>query len=175
MNTKKYCWVFAALIATQTFAQLRPGEGIANDHARGENSRDVVFVARGGGNGYGYNGGMSVIGATFLPWSLPDCPWKIKGVRFNFGWGYHSKMIGLDSGLFGTSGYLGGISATLLGNLTFGDADGLQIGAVNVVSERTRGVQIGVVNYANELNGLQIGLLNFNNSGITFPIINIGF
>ena len=38
------CAVFAAT------AQFQPGQGIANDHARGGNARDVVFVERGGGN-----------------------------------------------------------------------------------------------------------------------------
>ena len=40
----------------------------------------------------------------------------------------------------------------------------------------TYGLQIAFVNVAEDLHGVQIGVLNFNNSGLKcFPIINIGF
>ena len=41
---------FCALAACAAFAQWQPGQGAANDHARGDNPRDVVFVQRGAGN-----------------------------------------------------------------------------------------------------------------------------
>ena len=53
---------------------------------------------------------------------------------------------------------------------------GIQVGAVNVVHGPAYGLQIAFVNFAEDLHGVQIGALNFNNSGLRcFPIINIGF
>ena len=55
---------------------------------------------------------------------------------------------------------------------------GLDVALWNEVEEHVTGVQIGgIVNEAEELVGLQIGLLNFNKSGPLpfFPILNFGF
>ena len=53
---------------------------------------------------------------------------------------------------------------------------GIQVGAVNIVRGSAYGLQIAFVNFAEDLHGVQIGGLNFNNSGLKcFPIINIGF
>lgn len=156
---------------------LTPETGVANDHGQQPELHNVhvVYEARSAQNGYGYEDGMTVVGFTFLPWAAPNSSWDVHGVRLNFGWGRHREMIGLDTGFFGASDYFGGLSATIIGNYTTGDADGVQLGVVNVVDARVRGVQVGLVNYAGDLKGLQIGLLNFNTSGIFFPVINLGF
>lgn len=54
MNMKKSMVALVACAALAACAQLTPGTGVANDHALGKNPQDVVFVARGGGNAYGY-------------------------------------------------------------------------------------------------------------------------
>jgi len=156
------------------FAQMKPGSGVANDHAVGTRPTDVEFVQRGGGNGYGYVSYNTAIGATFLPWSLPNFESTVKGVRFNLGWGSHVGMYGLDTGLFGTSESFRGVSATVLGAFTR-DAKGVEIGLVNVTDGHTAGLQIGLVNATESLCGVQIGLLNFAWSQWSIPIINAAF
>ena len=80
--------LFASVFAVSAaFAQLRPGEGVANDHATGAKSTDVVFVQRGGGNAYGYRSYDTAIGLTFLPWAAPNSESTVKGFRLNLGWG----------------------------------------------------------------------------------------
>lgn len=175
---KKLVLAVAAAAAMACGAQiLTPETGVANDIGQQPELRNVhvVYEPRSAETGYGYDDGMTVVGFTFLPWAAPNSFWDVHGVRLNFGWGSYREMVGLDTGFFGASRYFGGLSATVFGNLTNGDADGVQLGLVNVVDSRVRGVQVGLVNYAGDLKGLQIGLLNFNTSGIFFPVVNLGF
>lgn len=167
--------LFASLLAASAaFAQLRPGDGVANDHALGTKPTDVVFVQRGGGNAYGYRSYDSIIGATVLPWSIPNFESTVKGVRFNFGWGSHAGMYGLDTGLVGVADSFAGISATIFGSFV-GEAQGVQMGLVNVTDGHTSGLQVGLVNATQSLSGVQIGLLNFAWSQWSVPIINIAW
>ena len=169
--------LFAAAAAAASFAataQMRPGMGVANDRADGSNPQDVVFVTRGAGNAYGYRAYDTPLGLTVLPWAAPNFESSVKGVRFNFGWGHHVGMYGLDTGLFGVSDDFAGIAATVLGSYTR-NACGIQIGLVNVVDGPTQGLQIGLVNYTEHLEGVQIGLINFAVTQWTLPIINIAF
>lgn len=55
---------------------------------------------------------------------------------------------------------------------------GWQSGFVDLIEGNMKGVQIGFVNCTETLHGLQIGLVNINNSGVPFkflPIINYSF
>jgi hypothetical protein len=58
-----------------------------------------------------------------------------------------------------------------------GNGAGLQTsGILNQVSKTFRGLQVGLVNIADELHGVQIGLLNFNRASnyfSFFPFINV--
>ena len=56
-----------------------------------------------------------------------------------------------------------------------GEAQGVQIGLVNVTDGHTSGLQIGLVNSTQSLAGVQIGLLNFAWSQWSIPIINIAW
>lgn len=162
----------AALAAT---AQFKPGQGVANDHARGGNSRDVVFVERDGGNPYGYRSYDTAIGLTVLPWSFPNEESSVTGLRLNFGWGYYAGTYGLDLGAFSNTGEFRGLGANWIGHYADRDAKGLQVGLVNVTGHRAVGLQIGLVNYVERLEGVQIGLLNFATSQWTLPFVNIGW
>ena len=164
-----------ALAASALFAQFRPGEGVANDHATGANERDVVFVQRGGVNPYGYRSYDMAIGLTFLPWAVPNFESSVKGLRLNLGWGHYAGSYGIDVGTFSSSGDFGGIAANVFGNAVDGDAAGLQVGLVNIVGGRSAGLQIGLVNYTSRLCGVQIGLLNISTEQWTLPIINAAF
>ena len=163
-----------ALASGAALAQWQPGQGVANAPVRGENPQDVVFVQRGGGANYGYRAYETPVGLTILPWAAPNFESTVKGVRFNFGWGHHAGMYGLDVGLFGNSDSFVGIGVNLLGNVSRG-AGGLQIGLANVTHGTANGMQIGVVNYAERLEGVQIGVLNFAATQWTMPIINIAW
>lgn len=155
-------------------AQWTPGQGVANDHALGGNRRDVTFVQRGGGNAYGYRAYTTAIGLTFLPWSVPNFESTVKGVRMNLGWGGYAGTYGFDIGTFSGSGDFGGLAINWFGNFVERDADGVQIGLVNI-GGCARGLQIGLVNYVERLDGVQIGLLNFATSQWFLPILNVGW
>jgi hypothetical protein len=61
----------------------------------------------------------------------------------------------------------------------FHELNGLAFAAYNEVRTRQRGLTIGIYNRAEELQGVQIGLLNFagNNGGIFrwLPLVNAHF
>lgn len=172
---KRLAFVTALFAAVAANAGWRAGEGIANDRATGGNARDVTFQVRGAGENYGWRQCDLPVGLTVLPWSVPNCESSVYGVRLNFGWGRYENVYGLDTGLFGASRTFGGVSATLVGNWTEGEACGIVVGGVNVAGTM-RGVQIGLVNVATTLYGVQIGVLNFNWSGVPcLPIINAGW
>ena len=159
-----------AVSAEETF---RAGEGVAN--GTGSN---VTWVQRGGGNDYGYGGGTQYhtpLGLTLLAWDIPNSMSVVYGVRLNLGCGRFERTYGLDLGAFSKSGAFGGLAANVVGNFCESDADGAMVGIVNMVDGDMNGVQIGLVNKASRLRGIQIGLVNFNPSGISFPIINCGF
>ncbi len=59
-----------------------------------------------------------------------------------------------------------------------GSFSGLSVSAVNRNRGRQRGVSIGIVNYAHQLNGVQIGLLNWAGNNSVFkllPLVNAHF
>jgi hypothetical protein len=165
----------AAAILSVEAAGLQAGKGVANTPATGDSQ--VTFVTRGNGNQYGWRGWDMAVGLTILPWTLPNDESNVYGLRLNLGWGKYAKTYGIDLGAFSASRFeFGGIAANLFGNAVAGTMGGLQVGAVNVVKSGAYGVQIGFVNFAEDLNGVQIGALNFNASGVyCLPIINVGF
>ena len=131
----------------------------------------------------------------------------IKGFRFNLIYGNNSAMTGLDIGVANwvtgdAVGVQWGIINRVMGNfsgwqsapviVTDGHALGVQSGwlfTMNgsgkglqasgvTVSDDYIGLQLGVVNYAVQLHGIQIGLINIiKNGGMlpVFPIFNFSF
>jgi hypothetical protein len=165
----------AAMTATVSAAGWNAGQGLANDRATGAKERDVTFFKRGGGNEYGYRQYSTPVGCTVLAWSMPNFESSVYGVRLNFGWGAYHATYGLDTGVFSQSKEFAGISWTVFGNYIEHYATGIQAGLVNVVRGEMSGLQIGLVNFADNLNGVQIGVLNFNAAQVTLPVINIGW
>lgn len=174
MKNVFFALTVAVSAGTALADRLEAGAGLANTAARP--SDNVTFVTRGGGNDYGYRGWTTVLGLTFLPWSMPNDESYVHGVRFDFGWGAYEETVGLDTGLFGvTKQDFVGLAPMLAGSWVGGDARGVLAGAVNVVEGAMYGLQVGLLNHAGDLHGVQIGLLNFNDTGIFFPLINAGF
>ena len=173
---------FLACVACLALAaqadRFEAGKGVANERATGAGPNDVTFVSRGVDGDYGYGVGRQYttpLGLTILPWSIPNELSVVYGLRANFGFGRYERTYGIDAGAWSTSGEFGGIAANLVGNYVERDATGLQVGVVNLVDGEMSGVQVGVVNAARRLRGMQIGLANFNEAGIFFPILNFGF
>ncbi len=87
----------------------------------------------------------------------------------------HDDFSGLQFALVNQSGNASGI---ILGGLNITDdkTKGLQIGIINS-STATRGVQIGIVNYTEAMVGVQVGLVNVITESVVpfFPIINFCF
>ena len=115
------------------------------------------------------------------------------GMRVNVIFGYTPRLWGLDAGLLNmTSLEMRGIQTGLM-NTSLGDARGLQLGGanwveedfkgaqagfINVVAGNSKSVQLGFVNTSKSLKGVQIGVLNFNETGQPLPFspgINIGW
>ena len=180
MNFRKMLFALgmsAGFVSASMSAGFEAGKGVANDLATGSNSRDVTFVERGGNNSYGWRSYDIAVGVTVLPWSIPNEECSVYGLRLNLGWGSYVDTYGLDAGFFSvTTRDFGGIAANFIGNSSDFTMGGVQIGAVNIVRGSVYGLQIGAVNFAEDLHGVQIGVLNFNNSGLKcFPILNIWF
>lgn len=169
--------MFALAVCMLSFtaaAAWQSGSGIANDRAIGMNERDVTFVQRGAGAGYGWRQYSLPVGLTILPWSIPNFESSVYGLRVNLGWGGYDGTYGIDTGLFSSRKTFGGISANVIGNYAADRSMGFEVGAVNIAGTMC-GLQVGVVNFADCLYGVQIGLLNFNRVGITLPILNFGW
>ena len=69
---------------------------------------------------------------------------------------------------------LNGIQLAVL-NIASGDARGLQLGSMNIASGKFTGIQLGgFFNYAKDLRGMQIGLINAsdNSSGVSIGLLN---
>lgn len=164
-----------ALGAATVRAQWKPGEGVANDQAGGANVRDVVFVVRDATNGYGYRQYALPVGLTALGWSAPNFESSVYGIRLNLGWGGYEDTFGIDGGFFSSSrGDFGGLAVDLFGTCVSGTFAGLAIGLVNLAVADVYGVQVGVVNVAERLHGVQFGLLNYS-AGVVLPLVNVGF
>ncbi len=80
-------------------------------------------------------------------------------------------------GVYNGANYLSGIQIAGFGNDVRYDADGLQIGVLNLAWGECEGVQIGLYNSCKDLKGVQIGLINHIEEGLFpyLPIINAKF
>lgn len=168
--------------------------------------------------------GLQVLALSLFPSvEVPSAEWDVAPLRLNLLVGRHRDVYGLDIGLLGNEttcefagvqaaglfnrigssrgavqcssilnrsiGDFSGLQVSLL-NTVGAEMDGIQVGLVNRASvlsglqvgffnvvDSGRGVQIGVVNSAREIDGLQIGLLNVieDSSVPFFPIVNFAF
>ena len=55
------------------------------------------------------------------------------------------------------------------------DVSGAQMGCINVAAETSSGLQLGVINFAKHHEGLQLGLVNINSSGILPCFLGVNF
>lgn len=79
------------------------------------------------------------------------------------------------TGFFSDCQALTGAQMSLLGNRAEEVTGGQVALGLNRAEKRVDGVQVGLVNVAEELHGIQFGLLNVNGAGWVLPLINIGW
>ncbi len=140
---------------------------------------------------------LSFIGPTM---QLVDDDVSIKGVRLNILYGVNENVTGLDFGLINRvrgdfkgvqAGFLGMVEGDFEGwqtsvfNVTEGDFLGLQDGLVNVMevgegvqwggfynsAQYLSGLQFALINYAEDMYGIQLGLINIIRSKEELPIL----
>lgn len=79
------------------------------------------------------------------------------------------------TGLLAEQGSMRGIQLTGLANRADSLAGAQLALAMNFTDQRCAGIQFGLLNFAGDLCGLQIGLINVNKAGWTLPLINFSF
>lgn len=105
---------------------------------------------------------------------------EINGLQFggaNLGWNVNGLQLGSSN--FG--GNVNGLQIAVLGNVAEINLNGVQIGLLVNGAENVHGIQIGLLNMCDSLSGVQIGLINivtsrFPDKGLfVSPFINVGF
>ena len=99
---------------------------------------------------------------------------SVLGVRLSLPYAKHAGVIGIDAGIVNDAGYLAGVQIGLvnlaeefhglqLGVFNYSEGDvlgGAQIGLFNKCDHGVCGLQAGLINFCNKLEGVQIGLIN---------------
>lgn len=68
---------------------------------------------------------------------------------------------------------ISGLQWSFIGANTCRELNGTQLGLLNVVSGKTEGGQIGIINIAKHVAGIQLGLINSAKHGLQLGMINI--
>ncbi len=112
--------------------------------------------------------------ALFNPVQIIPEHESISGFRLSLLYGRNANMTGLDWGLVTkTTGNLSGVQWGFVG-LVDGDSEGWQDNAVSITNGSFKGLQMGIYNYADFVNGVQFGLINSSGSmkGIQLGLLN---
>jgi len=88
--------------------------------------------------------------------------------------------VALASFLTSSGGDLNGFALSGVLTTAKQDMNGISIGAINIVQGTSHGMQIGLINYTNNLKGIQLGLLNMIDDGPgggipVMPLMNLKF
>jgi len=140
----------------------------------GYDPNDVSFLS-GGGVGTEEGRYRLAVGLTFGGWSFPTERSTVSALRLNFGWSRYAHTQGVDLGLWSDSETFAGCALNIVANEVEREASGVQIALANYVRGTACGLQLGIVNVAERLNGVQIGLMNLNRAGRTWPFVNWSF
>ena len=97
--------------------------------------------------------------SLWSPVDLPWTGWDVCGLRLNLLYGLTPNVTGVDVGLV---------------NAVDSRLKGLQLGLANISSE-VRGVQVGFANTASLLRGLQVGVVNYADRarGVQIGLVNV--
>lgn len=120
----------------------------------------VGGTVRGVQIGGGFNQVLSNVKALQLAGGFNYAQGDLDGVQLAIGFNRAKKVSGFQVALM---------------NLADGDVSGVQAGLLNIADKKFNGIQFGgLFNYARNLRGLQIGLINAsdNSSGLSLGLIN---
>ena len=99
--------------------------------------------------------------SVFSPGQLPPASSTIYGARLSLIYGDCHELYGVDFGAAGSvREHMNGAQLNLFWNGIGTDMAGFQLGVANTVEGYFAGLQLGLVNVADELYGCQIGLVN---------------
>ena len=114
--------------------------------------------------------------ALFTPIQIVPEDQHIGGIRLNLIYSRNASVTGLDVGFINhtTKGLSQGVQFGFV-SLVDSDFTGLQDNAVSITKGNFEGLQLGIVNYANQMNGVQFGLVNYavNMKGLQIGLVNI--
>lgn len=114
---------------------------------------------------------------------------NVSGLKINLPFGGNDSIQGVDLGLAATSKTTSALQVNVFVNraheefsgLQFailnqsGNANGVILGGMNVTDDKTKGIQVGVINSSMETRGIQIGLINYTESmtGFQIGLVNV--
>ncbi|MCL2390426.1 MAG: hypothetical protein FWD54_07375 [Endomicrobia bacterium] len=95
---------------------------------------------------------------------------ELRGVSYNFIFAKTDDAIGLQSAIVTKSNEFAGLQAGFV-NFNCGEVTGVQYGFFNK-AKSVKGLQLGFVNMTEDMQGIQVGLLNFIKTGpLKFMVI----
>ena len=114
---------------------------------------------------------------------------NIAGLKLNLPFSRNDNISGLDLGIASSSKVAAAVQVNILINRNHdeysglqaslinlnGNANGIILGLWNVADDKTRGLEVGLVNSSTEFKGLQVGLINYTEMmcGLQVGLINI--
>ena len=111
----------------------------------------------------------------FTPLQIPGSDSDVRGVRLNLFYGTCCNFSGLDIGFMGVSkSHANGWLINLV-SVTYGDGLGLHTSGVNYLSGDFNGLQIGLINWTDSGDAFQVGLFNgaYDVKGLQLGLINV--
>lgn len=111
----------------------------------------------------------------FTPFQIPGSDRDVRGVRLNLFYGTCYNFTGLDIGFLGVSKNRANGCRINLVNMAYGDGLGLHAAGVNYMSGDFNGLQIGFINWTDSGDALQIGFYNsaYDVKGLQVGLINV--
>lgn len=100
----------------------------------------------------------------------------VPALSLNIIGGSHIGLRGVEVGVLWNhkSEFVSGVQIAAGANISNGPVDGVQIALVNIAGQNSEGLQLGLTNFAEDLNGLQVGLFNWGSqTEVQIGIINI--
>ncbi len=115
--------------------------------------------------------------AVFDPMQLFPSYRDVVGLRLSLLYGRSSSIVGLDLGVAGEAEYASGLQIAVIKQSVGNFGAGIQIAAgMNEVYDSMTGIQIGSINVAGSVHGIQLGLI-FNQAmdvrGMQIGLINM--
>jgi hypothetical protein len=120
----------------------------------------------------------------FPPVQLIPEDMAVRGIKLNLPYSANDRVVGIDVGVASAGADMEVLQVNLYNRVyglqvglldTIGSGNGLQIGLLNRVSTVFQGIQISLINVAEEMTGVQIGVINRTEflSGLQIGVVNV--